>query len=100
MGLKQIPVSDELAANTLSAPYYPDGIAGPELVKHINQAGVIVAGGLHVDLKAEYFRIGHMGVISGNDVLATIGAIEQALYKCGYEFSCGKGLEAAQIELT
>lgn len=100
IGLRQIPVSEELFANTLSAPFYPDGISGPDLLKEINRAGVIVAGGLLVDLKSEYFRIGHMGVINGSDVLSTIGALEQGLYKCGYEFSCGSGLEAAQIELS
>lgn len=100
MGMRQIPLSDDVAANTLSAPYYPVGINGPDLIKNINKAGVIVAGGLHVDLKSEYFRIGHMGSVNSNDVLATIGALEQALYTCGYEFTCGRGLEAAQVELS
>jgi len=99
LGLRQIPIDDELAANTLSAPYYPEGVAGPELLKEINQAGIIVAGGLHVDLKAKYFRIGHMGIVNENDILSTIGALESALHKCGYEFSRGQGLVAAQAEL-
>lgn len=100
MGMRQIPVNEEVAANTLSAPYYPEGINGPDLIRLINQSGVIVAGGLHVDLKTEYFRIGHMGAVNSSDILATVGALEQALFKCGYEFSCGKGLEAAQTELS
>lgn len=100
MGLRQIPKNDEIAANTLSAPYYPEGIAGPDLLRHISDGGVVMAGGLHVDLKAEYFRIGHMGSVNANDILASIGALERALYKCGYEFSCGTGLEAAQTELS
>lgn len=98
--MKQIPISNELAANTLSAPYYPTGIKGSDLIRHMNEAGIIVAGGLHVDLKAGYFRIGHMGSVNSSDIVSTIGALEQALYKCGYEFTCGKGLEAAQIELS
>ncbi len=100
MGIRQMPVNDSISANTLSAPYYPDGVNGLELLKHINDGGVTVAGGLHLDLKTEYFRIGHMGAVNSSDVLSTIGALERALFKCGYEFSCGKGLEAAQIELS
>lgn len=100
MKIKQLPMSEEVASNTLSAPFYPDGVNGPDLIRLINQAGVIVAGGLHVDLKSEYFRIGHMGAVNSNDILSTIGALEQALYQCGYEFTCGRGLEAAQIELS
>jgi alanine-glyoxylate transaminase/serine-glyoxylate transaminase/serine-pyruvate transaminase len=100
MGLRQIPLNDDIAANTLSAPYYPEGVNGPDLLKHISNEGIIVAGGLHVDLKSEYFRIGHMGAVNANDILSTIGAMERALYKCGYEFSCGKGIESAQIDLS
>lgn len=99
MGLKQIP-DNKLAANTLSAPYYPDGVNGMDLIKYMNENGVTVAGGLHVDLKTEYFRIGHMGAVNPNDILSTIGALERALFKCGHEFTCGKGLEAAQVELS
>ncbi|MBT7094714.1 MAG: alanine--glyoxylate aminotransferase family protein, partial [Bacteroidetes bacterium] len=99
LGMKQIPVRDDIAANTLSAPYYPDGIMGLQLIADMNKAGVIVAGGLHPDNRTEYFRIGHMGAIAPNDILATLGALEQSLWKGGYEFTCGAGLSAAQSEL-
>lgn len=45
---------------TLSALKYPSGV-GAELVGHIGNHGVVVAGGLHPLRKAEYFRVGHMG---------------------------------------
>jgi alanine-glyoxylate transaminase / serine-glyoxylate transaminase / serine-pyruvate transaminase len=87
--LKMIP-REGLAANTLSAVYYPDGIDAtfPSKV-----SGIVVAGGLHPEAKTKYFRVGHMGAVSPNDVLATVGAIERALG------SRGEGLSAAHASL-
>ena len=93
--LDQIPCCDEVAANTLSAPKYPGGISGAELLPEINRAGAILAGGLHPENKNTYFRIGHMGAVTQGDVLATIGALETGLLKCGYKFTPGAGIDAA-----
>lgn len=98
LGLKQIPVSPDKAAHTLTAPYFPDGVTG-SVLPLISEAGVILAGGLHAEIKDKYFRIGHMGVVGGNDILATVGAIETGLEKAGYRFEPGAGLAAAQAIL-
>ncbi len=95
LGMAQVPASAEIAANTLTAPCFPDGIDS-SLLAHVKRAGVILAGGLHPEIKGEYFRIGHMGVVSSADVLATVGALEQGLARVGYEFQPGAGLTAAQ----
>ena len=70
-------------------------MAGPDLLKHIGAAGVTLAGGLHPAIRAEYFRIGHMGPMTLNDVLAALGAIEHGLKACGYGFASGAGVAAA-----
>ncbi len=98
LGLKQVPVSPDRFAVTLTAPYYPDGVGGVVL-KYVNDAGVILAGGLHPDIKAKYFRVGHMGVVSASDILMTVGAIEKGLVQAGYKFEPGAGLAAAQAAL-
>ncbi len=95
LGMKQVPVSPDKTATTLTAPYYPDGVDSTVL-GHIKDAGVILAGGLHPAIKTRYFRIGHMGAVSVSDILATVGAIEQGLSQVGYEFEAGAGLVAAQ----
>lgn len=95
LGMQQVPVGDDKGATTLTAPYYPKGVDS-SVLDHINEAGVILAGGLHPSIKAQYFRIGHMGVVNAGDVLATIGAIEQGLGQVGYRFEAGVGLAAAQ----
>jgi alanine-glyoxylate transaminase/serine-glyoxylate transaminase/serine-pyruvate transaminase len=95
LGMKQVPVSADKMAATLTAPYYPEGVTGA-LLGHVNQAGAILAGGLHPAIKDRYFRIGHMGAVSASDILTTIGAIEQGLARVGYQFEPGAGLAAAQ----
>ena len=47
LGLGQVPLAPEIAAHTMTAPRFPAGVAGPELLKHIGAAGVTLAGGLH-----------------------------------------------------
>lgn len=97
LGLEQV-AQPAVAAHTMTAPYYPAGI-GPEALKAILEAGVILAGGLHPEIRARYFRIGHMGSVSDGDILATLGAVERGLAAAGYRFEAGVGVAAAQREL-
>ena len=96
LGLAQVPVSPQAAANTMTAARYPAGLRGPDFLAKAGAAGVTLAGGLHPAIRAEYFRIGHMGSVGQGDVLATLGAIEKALAGCGYAFQPGAGVAAAQ----
>jgi alanine-glyoxylate transaminase/serine-glyoxylate transaminase/serine-pyruvate transaminase len=98
LGLREIPNSPEISAPTLSAVYFPEGVDA-SLVGKIKEAGVIVAGGLHPEAKDKYFRVGHMGSVNENDILATLGAIEQGLAECDYSFEPGAGLSAARSVL-
>lgn len=87
LGLDQVPTDPAHAAATLTAPYYPRGVTGSEFLPKVKDAGVILAGGLHPDIKEKYFRIGHMGAETAGDLLATIGAIEVGLQGCGYHLN-------------
>jgi alanine-glyoxylate transaminase/serine-glyoxylate transaminase/serine-pyruvate transaminase len=98
LGLKQVPARAEIAADTMTAPYFPPDVDRGVLAQ-IKAAGAILAGGLHPEIKSQYFRIGHMGVVSPSDILATIGAVESGLAQAGYSFSPGVGLAAAQKTL-
>jgi len=95
LGMGQVPARAELAANTLTAPYFPDGV-DRSVLGHIREAGVMLAGGLHPEIKSRYFRIGHMGVVNQSDVMATISAVEQGLAEAGHQFEVGTGMAAAQ----
>jgi alanine-glyoxylate transaminase / serine-glyoxylate transaminase / serine-pyruvate transaminase len=95
LGLGQVPVAPEMAANTMTAPRFPQGINGPDFLARVGKAGVTLAGGLHPAIRSEYFRIGHMGAATFGDILATLGAIETGLAGCGYAFKPGIGVAAA-----
>ncbi len=99
LNLKHIPETEAVSANTLSAIYYPEGVAAPDFLGAVGAAGVIIAGGLLKDIGPTYFRVGHMGSVNTSDLLGTISAIESALTKCNYAFDAGAGISAAQSVL-
>ncbi len=98
LGLELVPKSEAVAANTLSALYLPTGVDGT-LAQRIRGEGVVVAGGLHPEIKGRSFRVGHMNAVTSSDVLATVGAIERALIGAGHRVEPGAGLAAAQAAL-
>jgi alanine-glyoxylate transaminase / serine-glyoxylate transaminase / serine-pyruvate transaminase len=98
LGLRTLPVSDSVAAHTLSALYFPEGVDAAWVGK-VREQGVVLAGGLHPELKTRYFRVGHMNVVSPGDVLATVGAIERALAVAGQRIAPGAAVVAAQAAL-
>jgi len=95
MGLKIIPVNDSVAANTLSAPYFPENVQGPAVISGIGDEGVIVAGGLLAEIKTRYFRVGHMGMTGKNEVITTLKAIEASLIKQGLKIEKDACLKTA-----
>jgi alanine-glyoxylate transaminase/serine-glyoxylate transaminase/serine-pyruvate transaminase len=98
LGLRMLPVSESVAAHTLSALYYPEGVDAGVLGR-VREQGAVLAGGLHPELKTRYFRVGHMNVVGPSDVLATVGAVERALTAAGHRTEPGAAVAAAQVEL-
>lgn len=62
MGLQQLAADPANQANGMTAVYLPDGIAASSLLPKLLDKGVILAGGLHKEIKTKYIRMGHMGV--------------------------------------
>lgn len=95
LGCSQVPESRDAAANTMTCVRFPKGVQGPEFLKKVVENGVSLSGGLHKQIKTEYFRIGHMGPSTRrlDHILLTIKAIENAFEACGYEFRRGAGIE-------
>ncbi len=78
-------------------------MTGQDLLPKVVARGVSLAGGLHKDIKMEYFRIGHMGQSTRimEHAIATIDAIEAALIECGYVKPLnGKASDALKKELS
>lgn len=99
INLKILPKTTTVAANTLTAVYYPKDINGSVLNTLMAENNVIIAGGLLPEIKADYFRIGHMGAVSSNDLIAVLAALERALLTLGHSFDYGKSLQTFQNEL-
>lgn len=99
MSLELVPRSEALAANTLSALYLPRGVE-PSLVGGVRNEGVLIAGGLHPEIKTRSFRVGHMNAVNASDVLAAVGAVERALVAAGHRLDLGAGVAAAQKALA
>ncbi len=95
LGLKQVPLSGDISANTMTAPYFPETIKPAEFLNSVRENGVVLAGGLHPEIKNYYFRVGHMGIVDLNDILTTIASIEAGLWSSGYSFKPGAGTQAA-----
>ncbi len=98
LGLALVPKETKLAANTLSALYLPEGVDA-SLMGRVRQAGAVIAGGLHPDIRAKSFRVGHMNAVNASDCLATVGALERALHAGGHKLELGSGVAAAQRRL-
>jgi aspartate aminotransferase-like enzyme len=92
--------ADDASASTLTVVYYPENVRDADFRATLAaDNGIVLAGGLG-PLAQKVFRVGHMGNINRNDLLATIGAIESSLSKQGYVFTHGSGVAAANRMLA
>lgn len=99
IGLKMVATSESNTAATLSAIYYPEGINPASFLKAVSDHNVIFAGGLLPAIKDQYFRVGHMGSVNSNDLLACLNALESALMVQNFKFESGKSLRVFQETL-
>lgn len=91
---------ENASASTLTVAHYPDGVRDTEFRKTMaEKSGVVVAGGLG-PLSQKAFRVGHMGNVNRNDILATIAAVEGSLTEQGYNFTAGSAVAAANRTLA
>jgi len=95
--LRPVPVREDLLATTLSALWLPEGVDG-SLVGRIGEHGVTVAGGLHPEIKTQYFRVGHMGYATTRPemLLRTVEAVGRALADAGTGADPEAGVAAAR----
>ncbi|KAI5478127.1 alanine-glyoxylate transaminase / serine-glyoxylate transaminase / serine-pyruvate transaminase [Pseudohyphozyma bogoriensis] len=61
LGFKPVATDVDGAANGMTAVYVPEGIASPALIAALGARDIVIAGGLHAEIKTKYVRIGHMG---------------------------------------
>ena len=82
-------------SNSLTAIKAPAGLTAKDIRLHMrDHHGVVIAGG-QGKIKDAVFRIGHLGYVDENDILATLAALEQTLRDLGRDVPQGAGVTAA-----
>ena len=88
-GLKLVPVRRDVAANSMTAVYYPESLTAADLLPRLTQKGIVVAGGLHKEIAPKYFRIGHMGISAVESqrghIQKVIDALRASFVEAGYK---------------
>jgi len=97
MGLRLV-TEKGYAADTVTGVYYPERIDDITFRQEMAKNNVVVARGVS-ELEGRIFRVGHMGIVNGNDIIATVAAIERTMKKMGHRFEYSNGCRAAQLEL-
>jgi len=83
LGLSLLP-DESCASNTVTAVNASDKLDAPKLVQILREEyDVVIAGGQR-KLSGKIFRIGHMGLVTEDDIRITLEAIKKALPKVRY----------------
>ncbi|MEM2025499.1 MAG: alanine--glyoxylate aminotransferase family protein [Desulfurococcaceae archaeon] len=94
IGLKLV-AEEPYRAHTVTAVYLPEGVEWGKFYSEVHARNIEIAGGLG-GLRDKIFRVGHMGEVTANDVIATLATIERSLSKLGYKFELGASVREAQ----
>ncbi|MGB9663281.1 MAG: pyridoxal-phosphate-dependent aminotransferase family protein [Moorellaceae bacterium] len=94
LGLEPL-AADEVASPSVTAVKVPSGVKPSAITAPLREKhGVVVAGG-QGQVKDSIFRIGHLGHVSCNDILAGLAALEEVLVELGWRTPDGAGVAAA-----
>ncbi|MDR5693719.1 MAG: alanine--glyoxylate aminotransferase family protein [Armatimonadota bacterium] len=84
------------ASNAVTAVRVPEGVDVRRLIARLKEEhGVVVAGG-QGPLEGKIFRIGHLGYVEQQDILAVLAALEEVLPELGFPVERGMGVKAAE----
>lgn len=96
LGLKLLVQPEAAASPAVTAVWAPEGIDADKIRSVLSKQFDIATAAGQDHLKGKIFRIGHLGFISGRDILMTMATLESALNTVGYtNFSPGSGVKAA-----
>jgi aspartate aminotransferase-like enzyme len=82
------------ASNTVTAVHVPDGLDWKTFSADLRARGLTLAGG-QAALTGKIFRVGHLGAVTVNEILAALEILEEALVAAGRPVDRGASLIAA-----
>ena len=95
----ELLADDAIASKTVTAAWIPDGLDWRAFNGGLKRRGLVLAGG-QGKLKGRIFRLGHLGSVTTDDVIAAISAIEAQAIEAGLPVQPGAGVSAAQATLV
>lgn len=101
LGLRLLAADPETASPTVTALYFPEALSGEKsetVFKTWRDLGLVVGEG-QGRLAGKIFRIGHLGAVHEDDVVATVEVLERGLEANGHPVTRGAALTAARRAL-
>ncbi len=91
----ELLAADDVASRTVTAAVIPERLDWSAFNKALKARGLVLAGG-QGKLKGKIFRLGHLGSVTTDDILAAIGVIEAVAVEHGLGVEPGAAVAAAQ----
>jgi len=88
------------ASDTVTAIRVPAGVDAKGLLRRLRTEHNVVLAGGQGRLEGKILRIGHMGFVAGEQIVAALDALEHVLSHFGYRVKHGAAVEAAAPILT
>ncbi|HEV2014006.1 MAG TPA: alanine--glyoxylate aminotransferase family protein [Candidatus Dormibacteraeota bacterium] len=101
LGLRLLAAEPEVASPTVTAVYFPEALSGAKsetVFKTWRDLGLVLGEG-QGKLAGKIFRIGHLGAVYEEDVVATVEGLERGLEANGHPVTRGAALTAARRAL-
>ncbi len=90
--------ADDVASRTVTAAWIPETLDWKTFNAGLKRRGLVLAGG-QGKLKGKIFRLGHLGSVTTDDILAAVGVLEATAIECGMNVRPGAAVAAAQQAL-
>jgi len=94
----ELLAEDAVASRTVTAAWIPETLDWRTFNGGLKKRGLVIAGG-QGRLKGKIFRLGHLGSVTTDDILAAISALEVTAIECGMDVTPGVAVAAAQAAL-
>ena len=94
----ELLAEDEVASKTVTAAWIPETLDWKSFNAGLKRRGLVLAGG-QGKLKGRIFRLGHLGSVTTDDILAAIGVLEASAIEQGMNVAPGAAVAAAQQAL-
>ncbi len=82
-------------STTVTAAWIPEGLEWKPFNADLRRRGLVLAGG-QGQLTGKIFRVGHLGSVTVEEIIAAIATLEAALLAAGRDIEPGSGVAAAQ----